>query len=188
MPIYPPFAPVAAAPSDNNLLGWTGEPRTSIQAGTIMPTAGLLTLVRIRVYGSLVTNIHMHCTTTATGLTSGQCLAALYSSAGALLSATASAHGTGATGWGDGGAKLIPLTTPQVTTFGAFYFVGFFANTATSLPTFSRCLNSSGAIVDIGQTGTALSHATADGSLTTTMPPSLGAMTASATAYWVGVS
>lgn len=184
MPIYPSFVPTTAAPSDNNMLGWTGEPRTSIQAGTIMPTAGLLTLARVRVYGTLVTNIHMHCSTSAAGLTTNQCLAGLYNAAGTLLSATADQS----VAWATGGAKVIALTTPQVTTFGAFYFVGFFANTGTALPTFSRCLNSSGAIVDIGQTGTALSHATADGSLTTTMPPSLGAMTASATAYWVGVS
>ena len=156
-----------------------------------MPTAGLLTLIRIRVFGTVVTNIHMHCTTTATGLTSGQCLAGIFNSAGALLGAgavTASAHGTGATGWADGGAKLLPLTVAQSVTFGAFYYVGFFANTATSLPTFSRCLNSSGAITDIGQTAPNLSVATADSGLTTAMPNNLGAMTASATAYWVGVS
>lgn len=188
MPLYAPFAPSFPAPSDNGLLGWTGEPRLSVQAGTIMPTAGLLTLIRIRVYGSLVTRIHMHCTTSATTLTADQCFAGLFNSAGTLLSATATAHGSGATGWSDGGAKALVLTTPQVTTFGAFYYVGFFANTTGTLPTFSRCLNSSGAITDIGQSAPDLSVSTADSGLTTAMPATLGAKTASATAYWVGVS
>ncbi len=187
MPLYAPFFPFGPAPSDNNLIAWTGEPRLSVQAGTIMPTAGLLTLMRVRVYGTVITNIHMHCTTTATGLTTNQCLAGVFNSAGALLGAGA-VTADQSVAWATGGAKTMALTVAQSVTFGAFYYVGFFANTATSLPTFSRCLNSSGAITDIGQSAPNLSVATADGSLTTAMPNNLGAMTASATAYWVGVS
>lgn len=183
-PLFAPFAPSFPAPSDNGLLGWTGEPRLSIQAGTIMPTAGLLTLIRIRVFGTLITNIHMHCTTTATSLTTGQCFAAVFNSAGTLLAATADQS----VAWATGGAKSMALTTPQATTFGAFVDVGFFANTAGTLPTFSRCLNSSGAITTIGQNAPNLSVCTADSGLTTAMPGTLGAKTASATAYWVGVS
>ena len=184
MPLYAPFAPSHPTPLDNGLLGWTGEPRLAIQAGTIMPTAGLLTLIRIRVFGTLVTNIHMHCTTTATGLTTGQCFAALFNNAGTLLAATADQS----VAWASGGAKLMALTSAQATTFGAFHYVGFFANTGTSLPTFSRCLNSSGAINDIGQSAPDFSVSTADSGLTTAMPSTLGAKTSSATAYWVGVS
>lgn len=183
MPLFNPITYPDAIPADHNLVGWSFDP-VQVQAGTIMPTAGLLNLCRIKFTASLVTNVLLHATTTATSLTTGQCFAALYSSAGALLSATADQS----VAWATGGLKTMALTAAQTVTPGSWGYVGWFANTAGTLPTFSRGINSASAIVNAGLSAPNFRYATADAALTTAMPASFGAQTGGATAYWVGVS
>lgn len=183
--------PGIVSAADHGLTGWTFDPAL-IQAGTILPTAGLLEVVRVRTSAAAVTNIEMYVTAGGSSLTSGQCLAAIYNDAGALLGAgavTASAHGTGATGWGDAGRKVLPLTVAQAVTAGSWIRVAFYANTAGTLPTFARgAAVSSGAAVNAGLSAPGLRYSTADTGLTTAMPANIGSQTALGTAWWVGVS
>ena len=183
MPLFPPFASAVTVPGDNNYVGWSYDSSASVQSATILPTAGLLNLVRIRVMSSLVTNVHLHITVPGATLTADQCLAALFTAAGVLLAPT----GNMATVWQGGGNHTMPLSSPQATTFGAFHYVGFYANGST-LPTFSRALNSSSAINNPGLAAPNFRYATANSGLTTAMPASFGAQTGTATAWWAGVS
>lgn len=183
--------PGIVSAADHGLAGWTFDP-AGIQGGTILPTAGLLHVVRVRTSSAVVTNIEMYVTTGGSSLTSGQCRAAIYNDAGALLGAgavTASAHGTGATGWGDAGRKILPLTVAQAVTAGGWIRVAFYANTAGSLPTFARGANvTAGAALNAGLSAPGLRFSTADTGLTTAMPANIGSQTATGTAWWIGVS
>ena len=178
-------------PVDHNLVGWTFDPQDQ-QAGTVVPTAGLAHVVRIRALGPVVTNIHVHVTVAGSALTADQCYMAVYNDAGALLGAgaiTASLHSTGTNGWGDTGAKVHPLVTPQAVTPGAWYKVLFWYNGTTG-PTISRNTNAGSAMLNIGLTAGTARYATADSGLTTagTVPANIGATSGGSTAWWVGLS
>lgn len=176
--------------TDHGLVAWSFDP-AMVTGGTILPTAGLLQVVRVRALTSVATSIEMYVTTGGASLTSGQCFAALYNNAGALLGAgavTASAHGTGATGWGDAGAKSLPLTVAQGVTPYADYLVAFYANTGGTLPTFARAAAvASGAALNLGMAAPTLRFSSADTGLTTAMPANVGSQTAIGTAWLVGI-
>lgn len=178
--------------SDHGLSGWT-FPTVQVQAGTVVPTAGLSHIVRLKVGNvTTITNILMHLTAGGSVLTSGQCFASLHTDAGVILGAgavTASLHSTGTGGWGDGGAKTLALTTPQTVTPNTWYKVRFWFNGTTG-PTLSRGVNSSSAIVNIGLAAANSLYSTADAGLTTAgaAPGTIGTQTGSATAWWVGLS
>ena len=178
-------------PLDHGLAGWTFDPIEQ-QAGTVVPTAGLAHVVRIRALGPVVTNIHVHVTTAGSVLTANQCYMALYNDAGALLGAgaiTASLHNTGTNGWGDTGAKVHPLATPQGVTPGAWYKVLFWYNGTTG-PAISRNTNAGSAMLNIGLTASTARYATANSGLTTagTVPANIGVTSGGSTAWWVGLS
>jgi hypothetical protein len=181
-PLFPPFVSQQSVPSDRGLNGWTWDNKMN-QAATIIPTAGVLHLIRLRVFATLVTNVHLHITTPGGTLTAGQNFAALYSAAGARLSVSADQS----TFWQSGGAQNMPLAVAQATTFGAYYYVGLFSN-GTTQPTFTRALNSSSAITNFGLSAPNFDHCTADTGLTTTMPATFGAQTGTLTAYWAATS
>jgi hypothetical protein len=175
--------------TDQSLAGWTYAPR-EVQGGTVQPTAGLAQVARIRVLSSTVTNIHFYVTSGGSSLTSGQCFAALYNDAGALLGAgavTASAHGTGAAGWGDAGLKTMPLSVGQAVTPYAWYRVLWWFNGTTG-PTLARAANTAAASLNAGQSAPTLQFSTADTGLTTAAPANIGSQTGQATAWWVGLS
>lgn len=168
-------------PTDHDLVGWVFPPE-QVQGGTIVPTAGLLQVVRVRAMSTLATNLLMYVTTAGATLTANRCLAALFTDAGALLAAT----GNQATAWESTGLKTMALTAAQAVTPGAWYRIGFYSN-GTTQPTFAR-----GAAV---AAGTALNAglstprwSTADAGLTTAMPSTLGAQTAIGTAWWAAIS
>lgn len=175
------------ATDHTTLAGWTFDP-AMVQAGTILPTAGLANVARIRVLGNTVTNIHFHFTVAGSGLTAGQCFAALYNDAGALLGAGA-ITGDQAANWASGGFKTCALSVAQGVTPYAFYRVLWWANGST-MPTLSRAVNSSSAILNAGMTAPTLRYSSADTGLTTaaSVPANIGAQTGTATAWWVGVS
>lgn len=171
-----------AIPSDHNFLGWTFDP-VEIQASTILPTAGLLNLARMRIYGTLVTNVAFHITTPGATLTAGQCFAGLFNAAGTLLAATADQ----AANWQSGGLKVMALSSPQAWSYGAYGYVGWYSN-GTTQPTLSRALNSSSAILNAGLSAPNFRYASADSGLTTAMPATFGAQTGTATAYFAAAS
>lgn len=184
-PLYPPLVQPVAVPADHNLLGWTFDPGM-VQAGLILPTAGLLNLARLRVYGTVVSTIHLHITVGGSTLTAGQCFAALFNSAGAHLGAGAITADQ-ATAWQSGGLKSMALSTPQAVTFGENYYVGWWAN-GTTMPTFSRAINSASAILNAGLSAPNFRYASANTGLTTAAPSNFGTQTGTATGWWVGVS
>ena len=176
--------------SDHGLVAWSFDP-ANIQGGTILPTAGLLQVVRVRTLSPVATSIEMYVTAGGTSLTSGQCFAAVFNGAGALLGAgavTGSAHGTGVAGWGDAGRKSLPLSVAQAVVPNADYLVGFYANTAGTLPTFARAANVvDGSALNLGMSAPTLRFSSANAGLTTTMPANVGAQTAIGTAWMVGI-
>lgn len=175
--------------SNHNLVGWTFDV-AGVQAGTVQPTAGLAQVARIQVLGPVVTNIHFHLTAGGSALTAGQCFAALFNDAGALLGAgavTGSLHATGSGGWGDGGFKTCALSVAQGVTPYAFYKVFWWFNGTTG-PTLSRAVNSSSAILNAGLSSPGFRYATADTGLTNAAPSNIGTQTGGATAWWVGLS
>jgi hypothetical protein len=181
MPLFPNQT-LVADPSDHNLVGWTFDP-ANVQAGTLLPTAGLAHVIRIRPVRDTVTNINFHFTVAGSSLTAGQCFAALYTDAGVWLKSTADQ----ATNWASGGYRTCALTAPQAVTPFAFYRVLWWYN-GTTAPTLSRAVNSSSAILNAGLSAPVLRYSTADTGLTTAAPTNIGTQTGSATGWWVGLS
>jgi hypothetical protein len=171
--------------SDHGLVGWTFDPAL-VQGGTVLPTAGLAHVARVRMLSAVATNIHFHFTAGGSSLTAGQCFAALYNDAGALLGAGA-VTADQAANWATGGYKTCPLSVAQGVTPYAWYRVLFWFNGTTG-PTISRGVNSSSAILNAGLSAPTLRYSSADTGLTTAAPANIGSQTGTATAWWVGVS
>ncbi len=176
----------ASIPLAHNFYGWTFDP-CEVQGGTLLATAaGTLNLIRMRALSSVITNVHMHFTAGGATLTAGQCLGGLFTAAGALLAGSTTADQS--TSWSSGGYKTIPLGAPQSVTIGAYYYWGFFVN-GTTMPTISRAVNSSSAIVNPGLVAPNFRYAnTSDTGLTTALPANFGTQTGGGTAFWAAFS
>jgi hypothetical protein len=174
--------------ADHNFAAWSFEPDL-IQGSLAQITAGLSYVARIKnPLSSAVSNIHMHLTAGGGSLTSGQCFASVHNDAGTQLGITGTLHSTGAGGWGDGGFKTLPIVGAPITvTPGTWLKVRWWWNGSTG-PVISRAVNSSGVITGAGLANPNFRFSTADASLTTTGPGTIGTMTASPTAYWVALS
>lgn len=181
---WTPLGP-GARPSEHGLAGWTFD-TAMVQAGTLMPTAGLAQMARIQVLSSTVSAINFHFTAGGSSLTAGQCFAALYNDAGALLGAGA-VTGDQAANWATGGFKTCALSVAQGVMAGAYYRILWWFNGTTG-PTLSRAVNSSSAILNAGLAAPNFRYATADAGLTTSAPANIGTQTGGATAWWVGVT
>ena len=178
------------APSDHGLTGWAFDPSSGAFGATALTTSGLVRVARIRVLGSTLTNIHFHLTVGGGTLTSGQCFAAVYTDAGALLGAgavTASLHGTGSNGWGDGGFKTHPLSVAQAVTPGTFYRIAWWYNGTTG-PTMTRGSANGSAIINANLSASTARYATANTTITTTAPANLTGLAGDTTAWWVATS
>lgn len=172
------------SPTDHGLVGWSFDPALA-QAGTLVPAAGVLNLARVRVLGSAVTAIQVYVTAGGATLTASQCLAAVFNDAGALLGAGA-VTADQSTAWASTGLKDMALTVAQAVTPGAFYQIGLFYN-GTTAPTLARASTVAAALNNAGMGSAPYRFSTANTGLTTAMPGSLGAQTAAANAWWVGV-
>lgn len=181
------YYPAATAPSemqayDHNLLAWTYDPSVGM-GGLIVPAAGVLHVVKLKLdTAALVSNIVMCVVSQGVTLTSGQNLAALYSSAGALLGQTATQH----TAWQSTGLKTMALSAP-VTVPAGYVYAGFFTNGST-LPNFARGNQTTAAGGNAGLSAPNLRSATCDTGLTTTLPSTLGTQTANAVTWWMALS
>ncbi len=175
----------ANTPVAQNFFGWTFDP-VEVQGGTLLATAaGTLNLIKIRALSATITNAHMHFTTGGSTLTG--VYGALFTAGGALLAGSQSADRS--TDWQSGGIKTIPFGAPQTVTVGSYYYFGYFVATATTMPTISRAVNSSSAILNNGLTAPNLRYATtSDTGLTTTMPSNFGAQTGTAVGHWCAFS
>jgi hypothetical protein len=175
-----PFMDPLVEPRDHNLQGWTFDPAL-VRAGLILPAAGVLNVVRIKVVTDTVSNIVAY--STLGGVTLGTTLVGLYSNAGALLGQTASLAAL----FSSPGYKTCTLTAPVATTPNDWYQVAWFTS---GLTLFSLACAASTAAdsANAGLAGASLRFATADTGLTNALPATIGTKTASQTAWWVGVS
>ncbi len=183
--LYPSTVPTALDARDHGLAGWTFDP-AQIQGGTLLPTAGLLQVVRIRTLATVVNNILIYVSIAGSGLTAGQCFAALYNDGGALLGGGA-VTADQSTPWASTGLKTMALTVGQGVSQYAWYRVGLWYN-GTTAPTVGRAAVTTGAALNPGMTAPTLRFSTADSGLTTTPPANIGAQTVAGNAWWVGLS
>lgn len=169
-------------PDDHGLLAWTFDPvlcANSAQVGN----ASTLYRFKIKIPVAMtISNIHILVTGAGTTMTAGQNFAALYSSAKARLSVTDDQT----TAWGSTGHKTMALTTPQAVAAGVVY--GAFWMNGTSLPTLARATALASYVANPNLSAANSRHATANGSLTTTGPATIGSETASSQAFWMGLS
>lgn len=168
------------APQDHGLSAWAYDPAMGA-SGTILGASGTVNFVKIHVpFGGPISNIWVLLTAAGSGLTSGQCFAGLYNSAGTLLAATADQS----TAWASGGSKSMALTGAPITVTPGDYFVGFFAN-GTTLPTFLRAVSQN---ANINLSNANSRFGTASTGNTTAMPSTLGTLTAASNAWWAALN
>ena len=174
-----PNPPAVFEATDQGYIAWAFDPALSYNGNA--PTAGLVyvTAVPVRRSGT-VTNV-INCVGVAgSGLTSGQNFAALYNSAGTLLSQTADQT----TAWASTGIKTMALAAAQAVTPG-IYYVAMWSN-GTTPPKFLETITTvyGGALIN----GTPVRFGTANASVTTTAPGTLSGPTAGAIGFWAALS
>lgn len=167
---------------DHGFITWSFSSRICNSSGTA-PAFGQLQLVRLHVpVATTITNVCLFVqSVTGVSLTAGQCFAALYSSAGTLLSATADQSST----WTTAGLKPMALSAPQAVSAGDYY-VAFYLN-GTTAPTFARA-SAGFSIVNVNLSGSSAPFSTGPSSLTTAMPGSAGSLSGSSNAFWAALT
>lgn len=179
----------SAVPTDHLLAGWTSDP-AYLQAGALALGGGTLQVARVKVtnLGQLinpgqVTNVLFYLTSPGVTLTSGRNFAGLYDDSGNLLSSTADQSAS----WGSTGLKIMALSAPVSVTPWTWYKVAWFNNGLTA-PTMACGQNLSASALNPGLSGSTLRWSTANGSLTTALPSTVGTQTASGNAWWAALS
>ncbi|MFI7073568.1 hypothetical protein [Micromonospora sediminicola] len=173
----------AQVPADRGWLAWTQPPHVLV-AGSALAPAGTLQLRRLRrVPAGQVTNIVTFLTVAGSSLTAGQCFAALYTAAGALVAQT----GDQSTAWASIGLKVMPLAGGPYQVTGGDYYVGLWFNGTTG-PAIVRSGTVSAALTNVGLSAPNFDMASANTGLTTTAPATLGAQTASVFEWWIALS
>lgn len=146
-------------------------------------TAGRLEFTKIKLpVASVVTSIQSFVITAGSTLTAGQCFAALYTGAGALLAQTADQSGT----WNSTGTKVMALAGGAQTLAAGSYYIGYWYN-GTTAPTWPRSTNIAAALTNQGFSAPNLLAGNADTGLTTTAPSTMGAQTTTATFIWAAL-
>lgn len=168
-------------PRDHGLIAWTYDPQI-IMGSTVLAVAGRLYLQRIHVWRSaLVRNLVVY-VTAGSGLTSGQCGAALFDAAtGALLGRT----GDQASSWGTTGVKEMPLSAPVQLSAGDVY-TGLWFNGKTG-PNIPR-VQSTTALMNLGRASADARWGYVATGLTTDPPDVLGTIVANSPSYWSALS
>lgn len=169
-------------PLDHGFLTWSYDPALAA-AGTIIGNGGTLYVVKLKLaQAATVTNIVMEVSTAGATLTAGQNFAALYSAAKALLAVTADQT----TPWQSTGLKTMALAQAQAVPAGTVYACWW--TVGSTLPTFTRGTALNAVQPNAGLSAANSRYSTADGSLTTTAPATIGTQTAASAAYWVALS
>jgi hypothetical protein len=184
MPLTQPTVyPNGYQAADFGYLAMNWDPAAAANTSTPLNANGTIHVARLAIRRRmLITNIVLQVFTAGATLTANQNGAALYNSAGTLLSNTAM---TQSVGWVTTGTKVMALGTPQDCLPG-YYDVAFFAN-GTTRPAFLR--TGADGLANLGLTTTALRIATADTARTTTFPATLATkVITNAVAWWAGVS
>jgi hypothetical protein len=161
------------------LLGWAYDPVSCNGGAASAP--GVLTGTRIHLLkDGTVTNLVLIVSAGGSALTTGQCFAALYSTAGAVLGVTASQSAA----WASAGSKSMALAGGPVALTAGFYDVAWWSVGSAS-PQMLRSANT--ASINLNLAAGDLRFWTANTGLTSTAP-ARGAKIASTSAFWAGVS
>jgi len=167
-------------PSNQNLLSWSYDPVFAANS-TVLTTAGTVYLVKVHLPTAVnITNIVMQVVTAGATLTSGQCFAGIYKN-GTLLGSTADQS----TSWNSTGTKTMAISGGSIAVSAGDVYVAFYYN-GTTAPAFARSANTSA--INAGLAASAARYASADTARTTSLPSTLGTMTALSISYWVGLS
>lgn len=118
-------------PNDHGLTAWAFDPASSSTSGTTL-SSGFIYLVELVLrQAATINRIHAVLGAAGSGLTSGQCLAGYYDTAGTRVGITADQS----TVWTSAGNKTMSLLAPYSAPAGKLY-AAFLANGTTS-PTFA---------------------------------------------------
>ncbi|MGY1579158.1 hypothetical protein [Streptomyces sp. MN13] len=118
-------------PADHGLISWSFDPASCTTTGTTL-SAGFIYLIGVQLrQAATISRVHAVIGTAGSGLTAGQCLAGLYSSAGARVAVT----GDMATTWNSAGNKNMTLTAGYSAAAGRYYIALLFNGTTS--PTFA---------------------------------------------------
>lgn len=171
-------------PADHGLIAWSIPPyhiRGSDNTTTMAP--GVLTVVKIPIpYATTITNIVYFLVAAGTSLTSGQNLAGLFSGTGNLLSPT----GDQTVNFGNASlTKVAALTTPQPVAAG-YVFAVFVFNGTGSAPALAK--GDATTLANVNLSAANSLFATANTGVTTTLPSTLGTLTALGAAPFAAVS
>lgn len=172
-----------AVPADRGFIAWNFPPHAAT-GSTPIPTAGTLYVHRIRrVPAGSITNINVVLAVAGSALTTGQCFATLFDSAGVPIGTTADQSVVWA---GAAGLKTSALAGGPFTVAAGDYYVGLWFNGTTG-PALERygALNS---MTNVGLSSPNLEFASSSTGLTTAPPDPFGAQSALALAYWIALS
>lgn len=187
-PLYAPFVDTYArytyAGADRGYLAENYPFHIGIN-NTVLPTAGLLQLSKIRLpVGASVTNVILSVITAGGTLTAGQCFAALYTGAGVRVGVTADQ----AVAWASAGVKAMALASGPFACAAGDYYVAAWFNGTTG-PALMRSSGQGSGFINNGFATPNFLWATADTGLTTTAPANLATpQTGTGSAYWCALS
>jgi hypothetical protein len=169
---------------DYGAVAWTDDPTTLNGQTTTSPVAGTVYLVKLMVpVACTVTSIWLHVVTAGVGLTSGQCLAGLYSSAGALLQTSTDQSGT----WNSTATKQMTISSQALP--AGFCYVAQMQNFATSGARFHAGSNGIAAInFNLSAPNSRFATDSTNTGRTTSLPATLGTLAASNNALWAALS
>ena len=172
-----------ASPQDQNLLAWSYDP--VLQTGSSIPSAGVLTLIKVPVYRACaVTSILLEVATAGSGLTSGENWAGLYTASGDLIGKTADQSSA----WESFGLHTAALTGGPYYLSQGWAYVVILANGTTG-PAFGRATVQGSGAVNAGLTVAAARYAV-NSSAQTALPSSItmSSNAFSAMTYWAALS
>lgn len=169
-------------PTDHGFVSWAFDPAQTNGSSSPLATAGTLYLVKLHVpVVQTVTNIATYVATAGSGLTNGQCYAALYQN-GSLLGTTADQ----ATAWASTGLKSMALTGGPVIVPAGDVYVAYWFNGTTG-PAIYRAGGTT-TMINANLSASASRFGTANSSVTTTAPSTLGTISAYSLAIWAALS
>ena len=186
MPLYPPVVDTYAR------YGWTAANRGFLAenypvrlatGASVVATAGRVEITKIGLpVGASVTNIILAVTVAGNTLTAGQCFASLYTGAGVLIGTSADQ----AASWVSTGLKTIALASGPFACVAGNYYIAYWFNGTTG-PTLARASGNGSVFHNAGFSSPNFLWATADTSITTTPPATLGAQTGSIVPTWAAL-
>ena len=172
-------AALTFAAVDHGLQAWTFDPSNATGTYTLA-TGGTVYVVALKVNPRPISNIVVAVTTGGGTLTANQCLAGLYQN-GALLASTADQSGV----WNSTGVKTMALAN-SVTPLGGLVYAAFVFNGTTG-PTLAAGAGAQG-VNNVALSAATSRYGTANTSVTTALPTTLGTVSALSQAPWVGLS